>query len=75
MIEELKNQLKDLISDKEEQDNYKIASIPERLRKNKKIALLVEDKVEDLEFFYLEDVQHIYPFHSKYIQGNCNIPT
>ena len=52
MIEELKNQLKDLISDKEEQDNYKIASIPERLRKNKKIALLVEDKVEDLEFFY-----------------------
>jgi len=37
--------------DKKE-DNNKVAPIPNRLKKNKKIAILTNDKVEDLEFFY-----------------------
>ncbi|MCE3255779.1 MAG: ThiJ/PfpI domain protein [Rickettsiaceae bacterium] len=41
-----------MIFGKEENDNYLIAPIPERLRKNKRIAIITGDKVEDLEFFY-----------------------
>lgn len=33
-------------------DNYKAAPIPERLQKNKKIAIITDENVEDLEFFY-----------------------
>jgi protease I len=33
-------------------DTHKAAPIPERLRKNQKIAIITDDKVEDTEFFY-----------------------
>jgi len=35
-----------------EKDNYEAAPIPERLKKHKRIAILTDNKVEDLEFFY-----------------------
>lgn len=35
-----------------EKDIYAVSPIPERLRKNQKIALITADKTEDLEFFY-----------------------
>lgn len=37
---------------KDEKDNYKAAPIPERLKKNKRIAILTDNKVEDIELFY-----------------------
>lgn len=36
----------------QEQDNYQAAPIPERIKINKKIAIVTGDKTEDLEFFY-----------------------
>lgn len=41
-----------IFSGESEHDNYKAAPIPERLKKNKKIAIITDDKAEDLEFFY-----------------------
>jgi len=38
--------------DKQEKDNYAVAPIPERLRKNEKVAIITADNTEDLEFFY-----------------------
>ncbi|MFO1242931.1 MAG: type 1 glutamine amidotransferase domain-containing protein [Rickettsiales bacterium] len=35
-----------------EKDNYKPAPIPDRLKKNQRIAVLTADKTEDLECFY-----------------------
>lgn len=39
-------------TDDNEQDNYAPAPIPARLMRNEKIAILTDDKTEDLEFFY-----------------------
>lgn len=33
-------------------DNHKVSPIPERLKKNKKIAIITDNKVEETEFFY-----------------------
>jgi len=35
-----------------EKDTHKVAPIPDRLRKNEKIAIITANKTEDLEFFY-----------------------
>lgn len=40
------------IFDSKKEDIYKAVKIPERLKKNKKIAIITEDEVEDIEFFY-----------------------
>ena len=39
-------------TDNHKECNFKIAPIPERLRKNEKIAIITGDGVEDTEFFY-----------------------
>lgn len=41
-----------IFSDSNEKDAYAVAPIPERLRKNEKIAIVTGDNTEDLEFFY-----------------------
>ncbi|MES2906012.1 MAG: type 1 glutamine amidotransferase domain-containing protein [Pseudomonadota bacterium] len=35
-----------------EKDTYRIAPIPERLKKHDRVAILTADKTEDIEFFY-----------------------
>ena len=35
-----------------DQDNYKAAPIPKRLKMDEKIAIITDDNTEDLEFFY-----------------------
>lgn len=52
IIEDIKKDVAETFGSKEEQDNYKAAPIPGRLRKNKRIAIITNDKTEDLEFFY-----------------------
>ncbi|HEU5047263.1 MAG TPA: type 1 glutamine amidotransferase domain-containing protein [Rickettsiales bacterium] len=46
--------LLDKISNNNEkkEDTYKVAPIPERLKKNKKVVMITADNTEDLEFFY-----------------------
>lgn len=44
--------LKELFTHDSGKDNHKAVPVPERLRKNKKIAIITEDKCEDIEFFY-----------------------
>jgi protease I len=41
-----------IFSSSDELDNYAPAPIPARLMRNEKIAILTDDKTEDLEFFY-----------------------
>ncbi len=37
---------------RKDNDSYKAVPIPERLKKSERIAILTDDKTEDLEFFY-----------------------
>jgi len=40
------------IFDSKKEDIYKAETIPDYLKKNKKVAIITEDEVEDIEFFY-----------------------
>jgi protease I len=40
------------IGDKNERDTYKASPTPERLKKNKRVAIVTADDTQDLEFFY-----------------------
>ena len=44
--------LTDIFSDSNERDTHKATPIPERFRKDKKVAIITGDNVEDTEFFY-----------------------
>lgn len=62
MLETLKEIKKDIIeafegngmkaSESKVEDNHKAVPIPQRLKKNKRIAIITGDKAEDVEFFY-----------------------
>lgn len=52
VIKDIKKDITHAFEKKEEKDAHKVSPIPELLRKNKKIAIITEEKVEDIEFFY-----------------------